>query len=607
MKSVVRSLRLLSSRDRTIFVVLAIARAMAGFLDLLGIFLIGVVGVLAVNTGSSPSEFQSLGFKIAVELKSSSLLILMVVIFAVFVVKAAVTISLSRVQTTFLSSVDSKMARQAAAYYFAGPYTRLRSQQMSALHWTLSESVIQAFFVTLGSFSSMIADATTLILVCSLMFVVDPLACLFAVLYFLVIAVAVQRVVGVSQAKLGSRMAQVAQQNLNAVEDAFVAFRDNHVYGQKVSALNQIDQPRSTMSRGIGTLQFLNVLPRTVSEVALMLGVLSFITWQFLAGSLEQSVGVVAVFMAAGVRILSAIAPLQGAIASLRNASSQSDLAVQAIEAYQSAHSGSDLNIYEPSAPQIPNDSPIGVNVKNVDFSFPDSTKKALKNINVEIKPGSFVAFIGPSGAGKTTLVDLILGLFQPDVGSVTLSGIPASKAIEEGLVSVAYVPQKPAIINGTILENIALSSGDSLPDRELAIRVLQATHLDEMISDLPNGLDTELAGSHARLSGGQVQRIGLARALYTNPRLLILDEATSALDAETESFIAEAVSLLTPSTTVIVIAHRLSTVQHADEVFLVENGNITDRGDFRTLRLRNPLIERYVKLMSFEEIPDSP
>ncbi len=211
------------------------------------------------------------------------------------------------------------------------------------------------------------------------------------------------------------------------------------------------------------------------------------------------------------------------------------------------------------------------------------------------------MAVIGPSGAGKTTLVDLILGLIVPDTGSVAIGGIDPTRLRAEFPGLISYVPQKPGLMSGTIAENIALGVPDEEIDHDRLTEVIESAFLREFLATLPDGVNTSVGKQVDSLSGGQIQRIGVARALYSRPRLLILDEATSGLDAASEEFVSASLRKLHGEVTVIVIAHRLSTVQHSDVVHVLEGGRIVASGDFKKVKATVPMVAEYVKLMSFE------
>jgi ATP-binding cassette subfamily C protein len=211
------------------------------------------------------------------------------------------------------------------------------------------------------------------------------------------------------------------------------------------------------------------------------------------------------------------------------------------------------------------------------------------------------VAIFGTSGGGKSTLADLILGLLKPTSGVVELSGVEPMVLIKNRPGLLGYVPQRPGMISGTIYQNIVLGLEPHLVDRERLNRAIDDAHLTPLINSLPDGLNTDIGKRKDELSGGQLQRIGLARALYSQPKLLVMDEATSALDAESENEINRALDKMRGKVTVILIAHRLNTIQKSDKVFLLEEGKISASGVFAELLRTNKTVEKMAKLMAIE------
>jgi len=205
---------------------------------------------------------------------------------------------------------------------------------------------------------------------------------------------------------------------------------------------------------------------------------------------------------------------------------------------------------------------------------------------------------VGSSGAGKTTLVDVLLGILEPDSGTVQISGVTPLEAISKWPGAIAYVPQDVLVTNGSIRENVALGYPLEAATDELVNDAIRIASLAEFVATLPEGLDTNLGERGAKISGGQRQRIGIARALFTKPKLLVLDEATSALDGGTEESISSDIQKLKGSTTVVLIAHRLSTVRDADLVLYMDKGEIVARGTFEEVRNAVPDFDRQAKLM---------
>jgi ATP-binding cassette subfamily C protein len=209
---------------------------------------------------------------------------------------------------------------------------------------------------------------------------------------------------------------------------------------------------------------------------------------------------------------------------------------------------------------------------------------------------------MGSSGAGKSTIADLLCNVLTPTSGSIVRTGLPHSHDGFEILGGVSYVPQRPGLVSGTILDNVALADNEDEVNREQALEALQLANLAELVTELPDGLETPLGKLQDGLSGGQMQRLGLARALYTKPGLLVMAAATSGLDAESEAEIQKALDSMRGKVTVVLIAHRLNTIQHADKVILLEDGLVTDSGTFKELVARNPSVERAVDLMKVEK-----
>ena len=237
----------------------------------------------------------------------------------------------------------------------------------------------------------------------------------------------------------------------------------------------------------------------------------------------------------------------------------------------------------------------VKVELSNLVFGYSSSSKE-VANVSLDINPGSTVAIIGPSGSGKTTLGLLMLGLLEPMSGSVLIDGKSASSYAKDNPGSVSYLPQRTHIIQGSILENIALGVEPTSLDHEHLQSVIEMSQLRYFVNSLPDRENHIVDAT--TLSGGQTQRIGLARALYTKPSLLLLDEPTSALDADTEFAITEALKAMSGRCSVVVIAHRLATIQNADNIFVLEGGEISARGKFETLQRESKLVERQAELL---------
>lgn len=222
----------------------------------------------------------------------------------------------------------------------------------------------------------------------------------------------------------------------------------------------------------------------------------------------------------------------------------------------------------------------------SLSYRYPNALQNSLQEISIVINKGESISFIGKSGAGKTTLVDVILGLLQPQQGDIQVDDRSIYNNLRNWQNLVGYIPQSIFLIDDTIEKNIAFGVPENLIDRQKLYRSIEAAQLEEVVENLPNGLNTVVGERGLLLSGGQRQRVGIARALYHEREILVLDEATAALDNETESLITEAITSLSGKKTLIIIAHRLTTVKHCDRIYLMEKGHIIQSGSYEEVIL---------------------
>lgn len=318
---------------------------------------------------------------------------------------------------------------------------------------------------------------------------------------------------------------------------------------------------------------FLNQLPRTIIEATVVTGLLLLIIIKILLGtSPAEIVGVLGVLALAAFRLM----PSANRIVNLSNNIKFNmpffnQLYDELIAIKNNSNAKTD-HVFSDSNEKLEFNNKLCI--ENISFGYNEDTL-VFENINFTIPKGKFVGFVGPSGAGKTTFVDVLLGLLQPSGGKITADGINIFENIRSWQANLAYVPQSIYLIDGTIKENIALGVNEQEIDDELINKALHMAELYDFVYGLPDGINTNVGERGVKLSGGQRQRIGIARALYNKPKVLILDEATSALDSETEKNITDTILKLKGQITIIAIAHRLSTLEQCDFKVKFENGKV--------------------------------
>ena len=327
----------------------------------------------------------------------------------------------------------------------------------------------------------------------------------------------------------------------------------------------------------------------------MIVGAVLIAALQFLLQDASHAVATLAIFLAAGTRIAPAVLRLQQGLITIKSGLGTAKPTLELIEALGDAP----MNVNIDDKVDLMHSGFISeIVVQSISLTYPNKSEPAISEVTLKIPPGTSIAFVGPSGAGKTTMIDILLGVLNPDLGTVLISGLSPTLAVAKWPGAVSYVPQDVAIVAGTIRENIALGYPIKEATDELVMTALKVAHLDKFVLGLPEGMDTQVGERGANISGGQRQRLGIARAMFTQPHLLVLDEATSSLDGETEASISEAIHALRGSTTVVIIAHRLSTVRNADKVVYLSNGKVIAIGTFQEVRKAVPDFDDQAKIM---------
>jgi ATP-binding cassette, subfamily B, bacterial PglK len=337
-------------------------------------------------------------------------------------------------------------------------------------------------------------------------------------------------------------------------------------------------------------------LPRYALEAFMVtfLVAFTFIYLKFNPSSPESLSSVLGIFALASVRMLPALITLVGSISNVRYAKHCLDNMYHDLKELEKIARDTQL------AEQLDSQDRLNGHLRTMPFSdqvcldriayqYPNAAEQSLKGVSLTLKRGESIGVIGRSGAGKTTLVDVVLGLLTPDGGDITVDGQSIYPDVRAWQNMIGYVPQNIFIIDDTLARNIAFGVPDHLIDRKQLQRAIDVAQLNELAERLPEGIDTVLGERGTRLSGGQRQRVGIARVIYHDRQILVLDEATSALDNETEMLVSDAVKTLGGHKTLIIIAHRLSTIEHCDRIYMMERGQVVKSGSYEEVVLGVP------------------
>ena len=592
----------MSGIEKLVWFALVVARSTLAFLDIAAIAALGYLatslGAIASGGVSPPTEIAGITLP---SVTNQNLPVLAALIIGLFVSKSLLNIALTGWAVFFVAKIESKAAKRISEIRFNGNLEDARKYSLEEMMYAVTQGTSSAFNGLLNSVNSLFSEGVLFISLILMGFLfVDPIATLVGLVYFGIVAICIQFLIGPVTVNAQVENYESTIKLSTSIINLIAVFRELTVSGKKGKYVGDIHSAKLKTANTSAKSVFLATLPRHIIEAALIIGIALFFLYAVSPADLASSTGKIGVFLAGAFRLTTAMLPLQASFlaikAALPSAKIAQDMLVGLPELVEQEtkklRTGKQISHIE---------HPIGAVFEDVTFSYPDSSSPALVNLNFTIEPGSQTALMGPSGAGKSTIADMLCLLLSPTSGRVLQ--ITNSSKLERSVGGrVSYVPQKPGMISGTILENVALGVEPESVDREEVRSALQAAHLGTLIKELPEGIDTSLGKLKDSLSGGQMQRLGLARAIYSKPNLLVMDEATSALDAESESEIQKTLEEMRGRVTVVVIAHRLNTIQHADKVILLEDGKVTDSGTFKELIARNPSVEKVVDLMRIDE-----
>ena len=606
LEAVKESLSFLSPKERSKWVLLTSLRALLSLVDLVGILAIGFIATstaVFLTSGSDSSRvLEFVGIQIPA-VNAQSLPWVAGAVLVLFLSKALFSVILTKRAAFLVAQVEARSAKTIAEVSFGGDLDDARKRSREEVMFAIQAGSPSAFNGLLNSINILLTESILFLVICIGFLFVDPLTTGAAVFYFGAIAFVIQFFIGARMSRTGQIAAEGTVRANGAISDLISVFRELLVLGKREKYIQAIYEARVAAANSAATQYYLTGMPRYIIEAALLIGVALFVLAQAASGDLVKSAATIGVFLSGGFRLTAAMLPLQGALLAIKSTIPSAKTAHEILKLAALSLKAREIDLKDLHDDSIRGQAkPFGVQFDKVSFSYSDSKALALESVSFLIEPGTQVALMGPSGAGKSTIADLICRVLRPTEGSIEFRNSNPSSAEQPPFPRVSYVPQRPGLVSGTILNNVALAESTEDIDRSQALEALRLAHLDDIVDGLPDGLDTPLGKLQDGLSGGQMQRLGLARALYTKPGLLVMDEATSALDAESEAEIQSALDDMRGSVTVVLIAHRLNTIQHADKVILVEEGHVKDSGTFKELVARNPSVERAVDLMRVEK-----
>jgi ATP-binding cassette, subfamily B, bacterial PglK len=591
---------ILEPKKRKKLLIMTLLNMSTSFLDLVGVGTLGALGALSIQS----IESRKAGNHVLKILKILGLanfsfhtqIILLGLFSAIILVSKTATSSLlTRKTLLFLSRESTLLSGKMMEKFLTQDRVLAQDRTSQELLYGLSDGVRNILIGVIATSSTLVADCATLLILSTGLMVIDPYVASLSVLFFLSIGFLLYKLLHRRANEIGAAyskgMVAINQKTLELLN----AFRELFVRNRQQYYLEQITALRSNLGDITAEISFQPYMSKYIIELSSVLGAVALASFEIGSKNAVHAAATLTVFLAASSRIAPAILRIQQGLLTIRNSQGASKttmtLYLDLADRGRLSQSVKNVDFNHPGFTST-------IEIKSLEFSYPGKDSFSLKNVNLSIPPGSFVAIVGPSGSGKSTLVDLILGVLSPSSGGISISGLSPKEAAEKWSGAIAYVPQSIYMTSGTIRENICLGYPINLALGESVLSALEQANLLSEVRDLAEDLNFEVGENGFKLSGGQRQRLGIARAFFTRPKLLILDEATSSLDAQSEELVTKSIVERRDFTTVIVVAHRLSTVRKADLVIYLEEGHILKSGTFEQVRVSIPNFDEQAKLM---------
>lgn len=584
-----RALKLLKPGDKYKLIAITIFQVLLGLFDIISVALIGLLTAISVNGIQSKSTtFEILERIPLLELNEltfqTQVAVLGAVAASLLIIRTTLSIYINRRILFFLSRRGALISSALITKVLGQTLNLVQKNSSQKIIYSVTSGVSAVTLGVIGSSAALIADSSLLIFMSVGLFIYDPLMAVLTALLFAGVGYVLYLFMHLRIKVLGEKSADLSIASNQQIMEVLSSFRESFVRNRRAYYANNISNVRSELADASAEMSFMPSISKYVLEITLVVGAVTVAASQFLTRDALSAISSMTVFMAASTRIAPAVLRIQQGILGIKGSVGSAKPTLQMIEDVILAPElpTGDLNIdfdHEGFSPTI--------SVKKINFSY--DNHKVIDGIDIQLSPGEKIAIVGNSGAGKSTLMDLLIGVLTPQSGSVQISGRSPVEAIRKWQGAIAYVPQNIALIEGSIADNVRLGFPPEIITDARVIEALAAAQLGDFVDSLPLGIQTSVGEAGSRLSGGQKQRIGIARALVTKPKLIFMDEATSALESKTEEKISETLSSLDESISLILIAHRITTIQHADKIIYIESGRIRAFGNISEVRKEVP------------------
>lgn len=574
------ALSLLSRRDQLKVLIVVLVQIVLAFFDLLSIALIGLIASLTlfgIQSKNPPQRIQDLIEVLNLDTFSfqSQVAVLGAISGTLLVSKTLFSAVMSKRILYFLNLKTAVITAELLAKVLAKPYDYIKTKAPAEILFSLTRGVTSLVSGIIGVLSQILTEISLLFIVFLGLMFFDPVITIFCLLYFGFIAVIqtkrLKKIAELSQSESANALMKSDSQILESLN----LYKELHVRGARAPKIDELVKTRSRMARLKSQVLFMPYVTKYSMEIALVLGAMLLMAAQFLLKDALSALTTLSVFLVAASRVSPSLLRLQQSLIQFKAFAGESRRTVEMISelAESRLESKSNESHFENCQGEI--------SVHDIDFQYRDSDELVIKNVTFHVKPGEMLALVGSSGHGKSTLMDLLMGALHPTSGSIYIDGLTPFQFIEMHPGKLGYVAQESIFANTSVRENLLIGLDSRDFGDQMVWSALEKVGLKGLIESMPEQLDTSVGERGLRLSIGQKQRLSMARAILTDPKILFLDEPTSALDVESEQLISNLMKSLQGKATIVVIAHRLETIKSADWVLSIKNGMIEKKGSY--------------------------
>ena len=590
--------RVIEKKDSVQLWLFAVARIASSALDFAALAGIGLLATIFTAV-TSPTASGSVEVPIVGEIAASeatAVLIAMGTLLA-FGFKSLFTVLINLRTALLLAKIEGDLTEKLTKEFFR-PASRMAASMRSNVSAYQTDVMVStgAISAFLNARLQAISESIFIVSMLSVFAAVNLIATIFTIIYVLIVIGVLNLLISKRLKRNSAKVASGSQKALEVSRDLFGVRREAIAFGRVDYFISRVVEGKRESSNASAINSAINLLPRYVVETALIAGIFLFVGSVVLFSDLQSQAVTIGVFLAGGLRLVTSILPLQSAYIAM----------VSSGETAKRAFANLVEILASPADTTVPKKQDLDLNkafleFQGVTFSYSGAEITAIEDVSFTAKKGEKTAIVGPSGAGKSTIFELATGFVRPAHGFVQVYGQDPTSLVRSRPGILGVVPQRPHLISGSLAQNVSLDFEEA-PEERRVRDCLEKAQLSHILAWDAAGLNMEISSDSGRLSGGEIQRLGIARALYRNPDFIFLDEATSALDAKTEDEVTQAIDALSESLGVILIAHRLSTVMNADKIIYLDKGKVVAQGTFAELKKQVPDFAKAVQLMDLGE-----